>query len=161
MRAARRLLGLRQPAPVNLLPFPIWSQPMLTPTSPLVMRFVVAAAVTLPAAVCAADAPHADATAKDACLEACNECLRCRALRRCGLWRDHRSERTLIRWGSSTRTAPRSILGAISARLASNSLTWPIGFRGVAPRNSFTDGRAVFRMARMVPKSVSAETITR
>jgi hypothetical protein len=40
------------------------------------------------------------------------------------------SERTLIRWGSSTTTAPRSILGAISATLASNILTWPIGFRG-------------------------------
>jgi hypothetical protein len=39
-------------------------------------------AVTPPAAVYAADAPHADATAKDACIKACNECLRCRAMRR-------------------------------------------------------------------------------
>lgn len=187
---------------------------MLTPTSSLVMRFVLAAAVTLPAAVYAADAPHADATGKDACIKACNECLRacrecimgcdcpgcektcltrietCRtcialleydsalAKEMCEFCEDNAttragrcggeayeeiigSERTLIRWGSSTTTAPRSILGAISARLASNSLTWPIGFRGVAPRNRITDGLAVFRMARMVPKSVSAETITR
>lgn len=38
--------------------------------------------VTLPAAVYTADAPHADATAKDVCIKACNECLRCRAMRR-------------------------------------------------------------------------------
>ena len=49
---------------------------MLSLTTPLVMRFVLAAAVTLPVAAYAADAPHADAAAKDACIKACNECLR-------------------------------------------------------------------------------------
>ena len=48
---------------------------MLSPTVPIVMRFVLAAAVTLPAAAYAADATHTDA-AKDACVTACNECLR-------------------------------------------------------------------------------------
>ncbi len=56
---------------------------MLSPTTPLVMRFVLAAAVTLPVATYAANVPHADAAAKDACIKACNECLRaCRAMRR-------------------------------------------------------------------------------
>jgi hypothetical protein len=45
---------------------------MLSPTTPLVMRFVLAAAVTLPAAAYAADAPHADTAAKDACIKACD-----------------------------------------------------------------------------------------
>ena len=73
---------MRQLAGENRLPPPIRSQPMLTPTSPLVMRLVLAAAVTQQAAGYAADAPHADATAKDASIKACNQCLRCRALRR-------------------------------------------------------------------------------
>jgi hypothetical protein len=54
---------------------------MLSPTIPRVMRLVLAAAVTLPAAAYAADAPHADAAAKDVCIKACNECLR--ACREC------------------------------------------------------------------------------
>jgi hypothetical protein len=54
---------------------------MLSPTTPLVMRFVLAAAVTLPAVAYAADAPHADAATKEACIKACNECLR--ACREC------------------------------------------------------------------------------
>ena len=39
-----------------------------------------------------------------------------------------------VGWGSKTTTAPLSILGVISPRLASNRLTWPIGLRGVAPQ---------------------------
>ncbi|NQW46371.1 MAG: hypothetical protein HQ464_01235, partial [Planctomycetes bacterium] len=54
---------------------------MLSLTTPLVMRFVLAAAVTLPAAAYAADATHTDAATKDACITACNECLR--ACREC------------------------------------------------------------------------------
>ena len=49
---------------------------MLSLTTPIVMRFVLAAAVTLPAAAYAADATHTDAATKDACITACNECLR-------------------------------------------------------------------------------------
>jgi hypothetical protein len=48
---------------------------MLSSTTPLVMRFVLAA-VTLQVAAYAADAPHADAAAKDESIKACNECLR-------------------------------------------------------------------------------------
>jgi cytochrome c2 len=56
---------------------------MLTPTTPLMMRFVLAAAVTVPAATYAADAPLADAAAKDACIKACKKCHdACRAMRR-------------------------------------------------------------------------------
>ena len=49
---------------------------MLSLTTPIVMRLVLAAAVTLPAAAYAADATHTDAATKDACITACNECLR-------------------------------------------------------------------------------------
>jgi hypothetical protein len=55
--------------------------PMLSLTMPIVMRFVLAAAVTLPTAAYAADATHTDAATKDACIKACNECLR--ACREC------------------------------------------------------------------------------
>ncbi len=52
------------------------------PSMPLVMRLVLAAAVTLPAAAYAADAPHADAAAKDACIQACKKCHdACKAMR--------------------------------------------------------------------------------
>lgn len=54
---------------------------MLSPTTPLVMRFLLAAAVTLPAAAYTEDAPHTDTVAKDASIKACNECLR--ACREC------------------------------------------------------------------------------
>ena len=43
---------------------------------PPVVLFVLAAAVPLPAASHAADAPLANATAKDVCIKACNEGLR-------------------------------------------------------------------------------------
>ena len=46
---------------------------MLSPTMPLAMHIILAAAITLPAAAIAADAPHADAAAKDQCIKACNE----------------------------------------------------------------------------------------
>lgn len=49
---------------------------MLSPSMPPVVLFVLAAAVPLPAASYAADAPLADATAKDVCIKACNEGLR-------------------------------------------------------------------------------------
>ena len=54
---------------------------MLSPTMPLTIRLILAAAVMLPAAAYAADALHADAAAKDQCIKACNECLR--ACREC------------------------------------------------------------------------------
>jgi len=50
---------------------------MLSPTTPLVMRLALAAVVTLPAAAYAADAPHADAPAKEACEQCAAECTKC------------------------------------------------------------------------------------
>ena len=70
----------RRPLPPHL-PVIEKGRPMLSLTKPLVMRFVLAAAVTLPAAAYAADAAHADHAAKDACITACNECQR--ACREC------------------------------------------------------------------------------
>ena len=49
---------------------------MLSPNMPLVMRFALAVAVTLPVAAIAADTQHGDAATKDACIKACNDCLR-------------------------------------------------------------------------------------
>jgi hypothetical protein len=57
---------------------------MLSPTTPLVMRFVLAAAVTLPAAAYAAEAPQPDAAAKDACEQCAAECTKCGDGRRVG-----------------------------------------------------------------------------
>jgi hypothetical protein len=56
---------------------------MLSPTTPLVTCFVLAAALMLPAAAYAADTRHTDAAGKDACIKACNEYLR--ACRECVL----------------------------------------------------------------------------
>jgi hypothetical protein len=50
---------------------------MLSLTTPIVMRFVLAAAVTLPAAAYAADATHTDAATKDACEQCAAECTKC------------------------------------------------------------------------------------
>jgi hypothetical protein len=71
------------------------------------------------------------------------------------------SGRIRSRRGSITATQPRSRSSAMASRFASTSATCWCARRSTPRRNSTTDGCAVRRSARRVPKSVSADTMTR
>ena len=71
------------------------------------------------------------------------------------------SRRTLMRFGSTTTTAPASRSASTDAMFASSIERRVAGLRSGRPRKRMKDGLAASRSASNAPKSVSSETSTR